>query len=370
MVTQEQVINALRNVMDPDLKKDIVSLGFVRDITISGGEVCFKVELTTPACPVKDLLKRQCEQHVSGLPGVTKTEVIMTAKTIGRKSLPDQILPGVKNIIAVASGKGGVGKSTVATNLAVALGMLGAKTGLLDADIYGPSIPLMMGIHHPPSSSDGDKMDPHVHHGISMMSIGFLLPPDEALVWRGPMIANALTQLMTDVAWGELDYLIVDMPPGTGDAQLTLSQTVPLVGAVIVTTPQDVALIDAKRGVGMFQKVNVPILGIVENMSYFVCPKCSHRTDIFSSGGAKAASQHYDVPFLGDVPLDIETRIAGDEGTPIVIAKPGSPNAAAFLEIAKKLVSLISVIHAGSTADKARALGQKSFFTSSRLKVL
>ncbi len=364
MVTNDDVLNALKNVIDPDLKKDIVNLGFVKEIIIKNSEVNFKVELTTPACPMKDVLKKQCEQVVSEIPGVKKVDVAMTARTAGRKPLPDQILPGVKNIIAIASGKGGVGKSTVATNLAVALGTLGAKVGLLDADIYGPSIPLMMGVNQPPNSSDGDKMDPHFHHGIYMMSIGFLLPPNEALVWRGPMVANALTQLMTDVAWGELDYLIVDMPPGTGDAQLTLSQIVPLVGAVIVTTPQDVALIDARRGVGMFQKVNVPILGIIENMSYFICPNCNHRSDIFSNGGALTASKQYEVPFLGEVPLDIETRIAGDEGKPIVIASPESPNAKVFLDIAGKLASLISVINTGTDADKANVLGQKPLFTA------
>ncbi len=370
MVSRQEVLEALSKVVDPDLKRDIVSLGFVKELAIEDGEVCFDVELTTPACPMKDLIKMQCEQALMRLDGVKKVKVNLTVCTAGRKPSPVEILPEVKNIIAVASGKGGVGKSTVATNLAVALGILGAKTGLLDADIYGPSIPLMMGIHKPPVSSDGNRLDPHRQHGISMMSIGFLLPANEALVWRGPMVANALTQLLKDVAWGELDYLIVDLPPGTGDAQLTLSQTVPLAGAVIVTTPQDVALIDARRGVGMFQKVSVPILGIIENMSYFVCPNCSHRSDIFSNGGAKKASGEYEVPFLGEIPLDIETRIAGDEGNPIVIAKPESPNAKAFLDIAGKLASLVSIIHTGSAADKTAALGQKSFFTKDRLKII
>ncbi len=372
MLTKEVILEALKAVKDPDLHKDIVALGFVQDIQINGGEVSFKVVLTTPACPVKDLLKQQCQEIISKMEGVKNVTVDMTSKMPANKGSAEQgnILPTVKNIIAVASGKGGVGKSTVATNLAVALGMLGAKVGLLDADIYGPSIPLMMGLHEKPKSSDGKRMEVLENHGIQMMSIGFLMPQDQALVWRGPMIAQAITQLMRDVNWGELDYLIVDMPPGTGDAQLTLSQVVHLVGAVIVTTPQDVALMDAQRGIGMFQKVNVPILGIIENMSYYICPKCDHRAEIFSYGGAKKASDKYEVPFLGEVPLDIETRIAGDEGKPIVIAKPDSHNAKAFMEIAKNLASLISIIHYGTAEDKEKALGQKMFFANTKLKVI
>lgn len=362
MVKEEQILEALKRVVDPDLKKDIVSLGFVKTIQIRDGEVQVQVELTTPACPMKDLMKKQCEQALLRLEGIRKVNVQMTARTVGRKSADEKILPGVKNIIAVASGKGGVGKSTVATNLAAAFAQTGAKTGLLDADIYGPSIPLMMGIHEPPRSDAEGRILPHYRYGIALMSIGFLLPPNEALVWRGPMVANALAQLMSDVLWGELDYLVVDLPPGTGDAQLTLSQTVPLTGAVIVTTPQDVALMDARRGVGMFQKVNVPILGIIENMSYFICPHCSQRTEIFSYGGAKKTSEQYEVPFLGEIPLDPETRIAGDHGHPIVIAKPDSPNARAFTEIAGGIASLISILHKGSSADKANALRQRKFF--------
>ncbi|MBL7961599.1 iron-sulfur cluster carrier protein ApbC [bacterium] len=369
MVTKENILEALKKVQDPDLHKDIVSLGFVKDIEIKNGDVSFKVELTTPACPVKDLLKQQCITEVSKLQGVTKVSVEMTSRVQGAKQTT-ALLPGVKNVIAVASGKGGVGKSTVATNLAVALGLLGAKVGLLDADIYGPSIPLMMGIHEKPLSTDGTRMNTIDHHGIKMMSIGFLMPEDQALVWRGPIVAQAITQLMRDVDWGELDYLIVDMPPGTGDAQLTMSQAVQLVGAVIVTTPQDVALMDARRGVGMFQKVNVPILGVIENMSYYECPQCHHRAEIFSYGGAHKAADKMEVPFLGEVPLDIETRIAGDEGKPIVIAKPESANAKAFMEVAKNLASTISIIHHGDPEERAKALGQKMFFANTRLKVI
>lgn len=371
MISKESVLAALSGVMDPDLHKDIVSLGFVQDLVIDSGKVQFKVVLTTPACPVKDLLKKQCEDVVSKLEGVTSVVVDMSARTPLNKGAGEtNLLPGVRNIIAVASGKGGVGKSTVATNLALALGVLGAKVGLLDADIYGPSVPLMMGVTDKPYMNEHNKLIPLENHGIQMMSIGFLLPDKEALVWRGPMVAQAITQLMRDVQWGELDYLIVDMPPGTGDAQLTMSQAVRLVGAVIVTTPQDVALIDARRGVGMFQKVNVPILGMVENMSYYVCPHCHKRSDIFSTGGARKTSEEYEVPFLGEVPLDIDTRIAGDEGNPIVVSKPDSVNARAFLDIAKKLASMISVIHFGSEEAKSKLLGQKMFFANTKLKVI
>lgn len=370
MITQENLLQALKQVHDPDLHKDIVTLGFVQDIVIKDGDVSFKVVLTTPACPVKDLLKKQCEEIVSKLPGVKTVRVEMTARMMTSKTEKGDLLPGVKNVIAVASGKGGVGKSTVATNLAIALGQLGAKVGLLDSDIYGPSIPMMMGVSGKPVMGDDRKLQPIENYGIKMMSIGFLMSDEQALVWRGPMVAQALTQLMRDVDWGELDYLIVDMPPGTGDAQLTLSQVVHVVGAVIVTTPQDVALIDARRGVGMFQKVNVPILGIIENMSYYVCPNCNHRADIFSHGGAQKASEKYEVPFLGEIPLDIDTRIAGDSGKPIVIAKPESVNARAFMETAKKLASMISVLHHGTADDKAKLMGQKMFFANTKLNII
>jgi ATP-binding protein involved in chromosome partitioning len=372
MITQDKVLQALKGVMDPDLNRDIVSLGFVKNISINDGHVEFTIELTTPACPVKERFKTQCEEIIRKLDGVQTVKVNMTAQT-GRKmtgAANGNLLPDVKSIIAVASGKGGVGKSTVATNIAVALGQLGANVGLLDADIYGPSIPLMMGVKEAPEMNRDKKLIPLVNHGIKMMSIGFLLPDNEALVWRGPMVANALTQLMSDVNWGELDYLVVDLPPGTGDAQLTLSQVVPLTGAVIVTTPQDVALMDAKRGIGMFQKVNVPILGIIENMSYFMCPNCNHRTEIFSYGGAKKACESFDVPFLGEIPLDIETRLAGDNGKPVVIAKPETANAKAFFDVAKRIASMVSILQHGTEDIKMKSLGQKVFFANTKLKVI
>jgi len=367
MISQDDVLNILKKVEDPDLRKDIVSLGFVQNIVIQESTVSLDIVLTTPACPVKDQIRQQAEDLVKSL-GAKKVSIEMKARAIQKTA--GKLLDGVHHVVAVASGKGGVGKSTVATNLALALHALGARVGLLDADIYGPSIPLMMGIHERPKVMDEKRLSPIEHHGIKMMSIGFLMPDDQALVWRGPMVAQALTQFMRDVEWGELDYLIVDMPPGTGDAQLTMSQAIQLTGAVVVTTPQDVALIDARRGVGMFQKVNVPILGIVENMSYYICPSCNHRTEIFSSGGGQKAATEYEVPFLGEIPLDLETRVAGDAGTPIVTAKPDSTNAKAFLEIGKRLAQMISVLKYGTAADKARIMGQKTFFTQSRLKVI
>lgn len=368
MVTQDSILQALKVVIDPDLNRDIVSLGFIKNLEILDGHVTFTVELTTPACPVKERFKTQCEEIVKKLDGVKSVHVTMTAQSARRPSMVGNLLPQVKNIIAVASGKGGVGKSTVATNIAVALGRLDAAVGLLDADIYGPSIPLMMGVREAPEMDGEKRLIPLENHGIKMMSIGFLLPDNEALVWRGPMVANALTQLMSDVNWGPLDYLVVDLPPGTGDAQLTLSQAVPLTGAVIVTTPQDVALMDAKRGVGMFQKVHVPILGIIENMSYFVCPHCHQRTEIFSYGGARKACESLDVPFLGEIPLDVETRRAGDTGTPIVAAQPDSENARVFMETAGRIAAYVSVLGHGNDEAKIRLLGQKTFFDASHLK--
>jgi ATP-binding protein involved in chromosome partitioning len=367
MISENDVLNALKTIEDPDLRKDIVTLGFVQNLSIRDNAVSLDIVLTTPACPVKDQIRQQAEAAIASL-GAKKIAVTMKARPVQKAS--GQLLTGVEHVVAVASGKGGVGKSTVATNLALALHALGARVGLLDADIYGPSIPLMMGIHERPKVVDERRLAPIQHHGITLMSIGFLMPDDQALVWRGPMVAQALTQFMRDVEWGELDYLIVDMPPGTGDAQLTMSQAIQLTGSVIVTTPQDVALIDARRGVGMFQKVNVPILGIVENMSYYVCPNCNHRTEIFSNGGGRKAAAEYEVPFLGEIPLDLETRLAGDAGTPIVAAKPDSVNARVFLDIGKKLAQMISVLKYGTAEDKERLMGQKVFFANTRLKVI
>ena len=343
-VTESDVLKALGSVQDPELGRDLVSLGMIKDIQVRNSAVAFTLELTTPACPLKSELKKAAEEAVRAIPGVKDVQVNLSSKVPRGAGLPEkQQIPGVSNIIAVASGKGGVGKSTVAVNLAVALAQTGAKVGLLDADIYGPSIPIMMGVHEQPTS-DGKKLFPIERHGVKLMSIGFLVPQDAAVIWRGPMVMRAVEQLLYDVDWGELDYLVVDLPPGTGDAQLTLAQKVPVMGAVIVTTPQDVALVDAAKGVNMFQEVKVPILGIVENMSYFVCPHCEGRTDLFSHGGGSRVAEKLGVPFLGEIPLSADIRESGDLGTPIVEADPQSPQAEAFRRLAEKVASRVSVI--------------------------
>lgn len=341
-IIEQDILQALKSVMDPDLNRDVVSLGFIKDIRIDDGTVSFKLELTTPACPLKAQLKAASEEAVRTIEGVKEVLVDVTSKvTAHRVEEKGEILTGVKNIIAISSGKGGVGKSTVSVNLAVALAKTGARVGLLDTDIYGPSIPIMMGVVEKPEIKN-QKMVPIKKYGVDLMSLGFLVPEDTAMIWRGPMVMKAVEQLLTDVEWGELDYMLIDLPPGTGDVQLTLVQKVPLSGAVIVTTPQDVALLDVVRGINMFKKVNVSILGIIENMSFFSCPHCGERTDIFSHGGGAAAAKKQEVPFLGELPLDPNVRAGGDTGMPIVIESPGSPQSKVFIEIAGKLAAKIS----------------------------
>ncbi len=344
-ITEQDVLNSLRSVMDPDLNRDVVSLGFIKDLKIDGGTISFKLELTTPACPLKAQLKAASEAAVKNIIGVKDVLVDVTSKVAPhRVEEKGNILPGVKNIIAISSGKGGVGKSTVSVNLAVALAKTGAKVGLLDTDIYGPSIPMMMGITEKPEII-GDKMIPIEKYGVRVMSLGFLISEDQAVIWRGPMVMKAVEQLLTDVEWDELDYLLIDLPPGTGDVQLTLVQKVPLTGSVIVTTPQDVALLDVTRGINMFKKVNVPILGIVENMSFFACPHCGKRTDIFSHGGGGNAAKKQGVPFLGELPIDPQIRVGGDAGKPIVVEDPDSPQSKIFTEIAGNLAARVSSLN-------------------------
>lgn len=344
-INEENVLNALRSVMDPDLNRDVVSLGFIKELKIDGGNVSFKLELTTPACPLKAQLKAASEGAVKSISGVAAVNVDVTSRvTAHRVEAKGNLLPGVKNIVAVSSAKGGVGKSTVSVNIAVALAKTGARVGLLDTDIYGPSIPIMMGVTEKPEIR-GEKMLPIEKFGVQLMSIGFLIPDDKALIWRGPMVMKAVEQLLADVEWGELDYLLIDLPPGTGDVQLTLVQKVPLSGAVIVTTPQDVALLDAVRGINMFRKVEVPILGIIENMSFFQCPHCGERTDIFSHGGGAAAAKKQDVPFLGELPIDPMVRAGGDSGRPIVVEDLKSPQSRIFMEIAGTLAARISSLN-------------------------
>ena len=351
-VTQDAILAALSKIQDPDLHRDIVSLGFVQNIKIDNSHIALDIVLTTPACPVKDQMRDEANRLLSALPGVSSVKINMTSNvTQGRSQVRENYIPQVKNTIAVSSGKGGVGKTTVSVNLAVALAQSGASVGLLDADIYGPNVPLMMGVKHAQEGTEENKIKPAERYGVKIMSIGFFVPDDQPIVWRGPMIHGAIQQFLRDVEWGALDYLIVDLPPGTGDAQLSIAQLVPMTGAVIVTTPQEVALLDARKGLEMFRKVNVPLLGIVENMSYFVCPHCSKTTEIFSRGGGEKAAEKLDVPFLGAVPIDPQIRQGGDEGRPIVIANPDSPQAKAFVAIAGKVAQQISVLNAAAPIE-------------------
>ncbi len=348
-LTRENILNALTVVRDPDLHKDIVALGFVQNVTIEGSNVQFDLQLTTPACPVRDQFRIDCERAIrSTIEGVGSIGITMTSSVRPHVNQQKElILPGVKNTVAVASGKGGVGKSTVAVKLAVALAQEGAAVGLVDADVYGPSIPLMFGVNERPAISN-NKLVPLERHGVKIMSIGFLVDPMQAVIWRGPMASGAVKQFMSDVEWGNLDYLIFDLPPGTGDIQLTLVQTIPLTGAVIVTTPQDVALADARKGLVMFNKVNVPVLGIVENMSYYICSHCGQRENIFDTGGGVRTAEELGVPFLGEIPIHTSIRVGGDKGVPIVSAEPEGAQAGAIRQIARKMAAQVSIRHLGA----------------------
>lgn len=343
---EKAVLDALRTIKDPDLHKDIVSLNFVKDLCVENGKASFTIELTTPACPVKKDMEQWAREAVLKVEGIRSADVRMTAavKASGQVAGKQEIA-GVRNIIAVGSGKGGVGKSTVTANLAVALARSGAKVGLMDSDVYGPNIPLMMGITGRPHAIN-NRIQPLSNHGVRVMSMGFLTEEDTPLIWRGPMLHSVIQQFVRQVDWGELDYLLVDLPPGTGDVQLSLTQTVPLMGAVVVSTPQDVALQDARRAILMFRQVRVEVLGLIENMSYFQCPKCNHRTEVFSHGGGAATAAKYGVPFLGEVPLDIAVRQGGDRGKPIVMADGDSPVSHAFLDIASKVAAQVSIANA------------------------
>ena len=341
--SEKSILDALRTVKDPDLHKDIVTLNFIKDLTIEGGKVSFTIELTTPACPVKDQMQQWARKAVLKVEGVSEVDIRMTASVSrGAGAAGKQDIEGVKNIIAVGSGKGGVGKSTVTVNLAVALAQTGASVGLLDADIYGPNVPMMMGISGRPYAVE-DRIQPLSNYGVRVMSMGFLTSDDTPLIWRGPMLHNVIQQFLRQVDWGQLDYLLIDLPPGTGDVQLSLTQTVPLMGAIVVSTPQDVALQDARKAILMFKQVRVEVLGIVENMSYFQCPKCNERTHIFSHGGGADTAAKFGVPFLGEVPLNISVREGGDAGKPVVAGDIGSPAAKAFTEIAEKVAVRVSI---------------------------
>ncbi len=342
-ITEQDVLKALAAVQDPDLHRDIVSLGFVKDLEVSPNKVRFTIELTTPACPVRDQLAASARQAVQAL-GVADVDVRMTWNvTASKGARPANLIPQVKNTIAVASGKGGVGKSTVAANLAVALMRAGAKVGLMDTDVYGPSVPILMGGREQPQVVEG-KLQPPTAYGIKLISMAYFLPKDEAVIWRGPMLHKTMQQFLGEVRWGELDYLLMDLPPGTGDIQLSLSQTIPLTGAVIVSTPQDLALTVASKAIAMFQKLKVPILGVIENMSYYVCPHCGEREDIFGHGGARAAAAKLGFPFLGEIPLDVAIRVHSDSGKPVALDET-TPYGRAFQDAAAALAAQVSIVN-------------------------
>ena len=348
-VDQTAVLDALKIVRDPDLGRDIVSLWFVKDLRIDGGRVSFTIELTTPACPVKDQMREQARAAVAGLSGVADVQIEMTA-AVRSAAIPDgtrAAIAGVKNVIAVGAGKGGVGKTTVAVNLAVALALRGSRVGVLDGDIYGPNVPIMLGLHTQ-LTTDGQRIVPAEKYGVQVVSMGFLTADDSAVIWRGPMLHGAIQQFFREVAWDNLDYLVVDMPPGTGDVALSLSQSVPVAGSVVVTTPQTVSVADTRRAIRMYQKLNVPTLGIIENMSHFVCPSCRHESDLFGKGGGEALSAEMNVPFLGRIPLYEPIRRGGDTGVPITVGEPTSPAAEAFGRAAERLAAglAISAYHA------------------------
>jgi len=342
-VTEQQVMAALSKVQEPELHKDLVTLNMIKNVQIEGGKVNFTLVLTTPACPLRSQIQNEAQAAVMAIPGVTGVDIHIDSSVPTDRRLTGRLDIGVRNAIAVASGKGGVGKSTTAVNLAVALRQMGATVGLMDADVYGPNIPLMMGINQRPRSLDGKSILPLESFGVKLMSMGFLIPDGTALIWRGPMIHTAIRQFLTDVKWGNLDYLIIDLPPGTGDASLSLAQSLPMTGAVIVTTPQPVALSDVVRSIEMFKQLEVPVLGVIENMSYFIAPDTGHRYEIFGNGGGESMARQLGVPFLGAIPIDQRIREGGDNGRPIVYTQPDSPAGQAFKQIAQNLAAKISV---------------------------
>ena len=349
-LTEEQIRTALAAIAVPTRDGDIISLGMIAGIVIKDGNVGFSIEIQPGEQDALEVTRRKCEDLVRALPGVVSATAVLTAEKAPAAAPqaaqsgppPATGIPGVDSIIAIASGKGGVGKSTVAVNLALGLAARGLRIGLLDADIYGPSQPRMLGLGGRPHSPDGKVIDPMEGYGIKCMSMGFLVEEDSPMIWRGPMVQGALEQMMRDVRWGTLDVMVVDMPPGTGDAQLTMAQRVPLAGAVIVSTPQDIALLDARKGLNMFRKVDVPVLGIVENMSYYVCPNCGDRAEIFGHGGARDTAQRMGVDFLGEIPLDLAIRETSDQGRPIVVSQPDSPQAKAVTDIAAKVAEKLT----------------------------
>ena len=343
-VERGTILDALKVVRDPDLNRDIVSLGFVKDLAIDQGRVALTIELTTPACPVKDQMRDQARAALMQLPGVSSVDVKMSARVreaVGADAAR-QAVPGVKNVIAVGAGKGGVGKTTVAVNLAIALAKCGSRVGLIDGDIYGPNVPIMLGLKAQ-LVTDGQKIVPAEKFGLQVISMGFLTADDAAIIWRGPMLHGALQQFFREVRWTDLDYLVVDLPPGTGDIALSLSQTVPVAGAIVVTTPQQVSLADTRRAVAMYKKLNISPLGVIENMSYFVCPGCAHEADIFGRGGGEKMAADLGVPFIGRIPIYQPIREGSDIGVPLMISEPESPAARAFMAAAERTAAQVSI---------------------------
>ena len=364
MVTVDQILAALKKVVDPELHKDIVSMGMIKDLSINAEKVAFTLELTTPACPFNSDIERDVRTAISGL-GISELDMRVTARVPeGRAVSMDELLPSVKNIVAVASGKGGVGKTTVSVNLALALAKTGAKVGLLDADIYGPSVPLMLGLKASPQVENNKIQPPNVE-GVKVISMGFFYEQSQqAGIYRGPIVSGIIKQFLTDVNWGELDYLIIDLPPGTGDAPLTIAQTIPITGILIVTTPQDVAMNVAVKAIGMFNKLNVPIIGVLENMSYLNCPHCDERIRLFGEGGGKKISEDFGIAFLGEIPLHVAIREGSDRGRPAVTSEPGSVQSEAFTRAAKLVAGRISTLavelkdQAAAQASAASPAGQ------------
>jgi ATP-binding protein involved in chromosome partitioning len=369
-IAQEEVFAALSRIEDPDLGRDIVALGFVRELRIDGGDVSFAIELTTPACPVRDQMKEDAHRAVRLLPGVESVEVRMGSKVRATGSEGrERLVPLVKHVVPVGSGKGGVGKSTVSANLAIALAKLGAKVGLMDADVYGPSIPTIMGAHVPPTGGNGNII-PVRCYGVEIVSIGFFVPKGEATIWRGPMLSKLVEKFLAGVEWGELDYLLVDLPPGTGDVQLSLCQLIPLTGAAVVSTPQDLAFNVAEKAISMFSKLRTPILGLVENMSGFECRNCGQREEIFGSGGARRFAMANGIPFLGEIPLCTDIRTTSDEGCPIVESMPESPAALAFLRVAENLAAQVSTLTLGGVSSDRPEIAEITRHSTSDVRIL
>jgi ATP-binding protein involved in chromosome partitioning len=343
--SEQEILAALSRVQDPELHRDIVSLNMVRDLRVDGDRVSVKIVLTTPACPLSGAIKEEVERVLMAVPGVASVDITMDAEVKTHRAMGGPTpVEGVRNIIAIASNKGGVGKTTVAVNLAVALAKRGARVGLLDADVTGPNVPIMMGFPAGFMAESNGGLEPVERYGVRLCSVGFVLAKGSAVIWRGPMVGTAVRQLLHDIPWGELDYLLIDLPPGTSDASLSMAQEAPIAGVVIVSTPQDVSLEDATKAVSLFDRLKVPVFGLVENMSYFVCPHCGERTEIFGHGGARAAAEELGLEFLAEIPLDAKTRAAGDEGVPITESQPGSLQAEAFMALAEKVAARCSVL--------------------------